>query len=119
MTREEAILWMQVLKHSKINWVGEQAEDEDIIARCEEAEQEAFDMAIEALSVANLKEEFESAEYEDYEHATLVDIKEPLKVSVVRCKDCIRNNDGNFCDIAFFINDDGDGFCNCGERREP
>ena len=38
-------------------------------------------------------------------------------VEVVRCKDCIRNNDGNFCDIAFFINDDGDGFCNCGERR--
>lgn len=28
--------------------------------------------------------------YEDYEHATLVDIKEPLKVSVVRCKDCIH-----------------------------
>ncbi len=49
MTREEAILWLQVLKHSKINWVGEQAEDEDIIARCEQAEQEAFDMAIEAL----------------------------------------------------------------------
>lgn len=49
MTREEAILWLQVLKHSKINWVGEQAEDEDIIARCEEAEQEAFDIAIEAL----------------------------------------------------------------------
>ena len=49
MTREEAILWLQVLKHSQINWVGEQAEDEDIIARCEESEQEAFDMAIEAL----------------------------------------------------------------------
>ena len=49
MTREEAILWLQVLKHSKINWVGEQAEDKDIIARCEQAEQEAFDMAIEAL----------------------------------------------------------------------
>ena len=49
MTREEAILWLQVLKHSKINWVGEQAEDEDVIARCEEAEQEAFDIAIEAL----------------------------------------------------------------------
>ena len=41
------------------------------------------------------------------------------KNSIVRCKDCVRNNDGNFCDIAFFINDDGDGFCNCGERREP
>lgn len=50
MTREEAILWLQVLKHSKINWVGEKAEEEDIIARCEEAEQEAFNIAIEALS---------------------------------------------------------------------
>ena len=50
MTREEAKLWMQVLKHAQINWVGEQAEDEDLVARCEEAEQEAFDMAIEALS---------------------------------------------------------------------
>lgn len=49
MTREEAILWMRVLKHSKINWVGEKNEEEDIIKRCEEAEQEALDMAIEAL----------------------------------------------------------------------
>ena len=122
MTREEAILWMQVLKHSKINWVGEQAEDEDIIARCEEAEQEAFDMAIEALSVANLKEEFESAEYEDYEHATLVDIKEPLKVSVVRCKDCRFNKypSNDLCLIKKAgIYPDDDDFCSYGERREP
>ena len=40
-------------------------------------------------------------------------------VQVVRCKDCIRNNDGNLCDIAYYINEDGDGFCNCGERKEP
>lgn len=57
MTREEAILWMQILKHAQINWVGEQAEDEDLIARCEEAEQEAFDMAIEALSEVQKHEE--------------------------------------------------------------
>ena len=50
MTREEAILWMKTLKNSKINWLGEKAEEEDIITRCKEAEQEAFDMAIEALS---------------------------------------------------------------------
>ena len=50
MTREQAILWMKVLKHAQINWVGEKAEEEDIIARCEEAEQEAIDMTIEALS---------------------------------------------------------------------
>ena len=122
MNREEAILWMQVLKHSKINWVGEQAEDEDIIARCEEAEQEAFDMAIEALSVANLKEEFESAEYEDYEHATLVDIKEPLKVLVVRCKDCVWSKEWNdnqiFCDRILMRLRETD-FCSYGEGREP
>ena len=40
-------------------------------------------------------------------------------IDVVRCKDCIRNNDGNLCNVAYFINTDGDGFCNCGERREP
>ena len=119
MTREEAILWMQVLKHSKINWVGEQAEDEDIIARCEEAEQEAFDMAIEALSVANLKEEFESAEYEDYEHATLVDIKEPLKVLVVRCKDCRHYEDGmvGYCwEVERGVSEDF--YCAYGERKK-
>lgn len=37
---------------------------------------------------------------------------------IIRCKDCKRNNDGNLCDIAYYINEDGDGFCNCGERRE-
>ena len=119
MTREEAILWLQVLKHSKVNWVGEQAEDEDIIARCEEAEQEAFDMAIEALSVANLKEEFESAEYEDYEHATLVDIKEPLKVLVVRCKDCRHYEDGmvGYCwEVERGVSEDF--YCAYGERKK-
>ena len=111
MTREEAILWLRVLKHSKINWVGEKAEDEDIIARCEEAEQEAFDMAIEALSTDTVATIQTGQTYGKSAY-----IKELAEV--VRCKDCIRNNDGNFCDIAFFINDDGDGFCNCGERRE-
>lgn len=48
MTREEAIRWMTLLKKSPVNWVGEV--DSNIKARCEEAEQEAFDMAIEALT---------------------------------------------------------------------
>lgn len=77
-------------------------------------------------ALANLKEEFESAEYEDYEHATLVDIKEPLKVLVVLCKDCRhaehrkqmqnqvyckRDKLSTFCAVR-----DDDDFCKYGER---
>lgn len=50
MTREDAIRWMTVLKQSKINWIGDTNKIADIKAKCEKAEQEAFDMAIEALS---------------------------------------------------------------------
>ena len=53
---------------------------------------EALDMAIEALSA-------EAEEYDDYEHATLVDIKEPLKVAVVQCKDCDRGFGSPVCPI--------------------
>ena len=58
--------------------------------------------------------------YNDKEKWRDADIDELIHLyeSVVHCKDCVRNNDGNYCDIAYFINDDGDGFCNCGERRE-
>ena len=73
MTREEAITYLKVI------WNRYKAEYE-----IERETLDAYHMAIEALSLANLKEEFGSAEYEDYEHATLVDIKEPLKVLVVR-----------------------------------
>lgn len=69
---------------------------------------DAFDMAIEALQ----------AEYEDYEHATLVDIKEPLKVSVVRCKDC-RHRDLFSCPLADNDFQKDDDYCSWGERREP
>lgn len=92
MTREQAILWMQVLKHAQINWVGEQAEDEDIIARCEEAEQEAFDMAIKALSTdAISREEHEEVKaYMDTLVDAFIEDGEELaeSVKVVRCKDC-------------------------------
>ena len=73
----------------------------------------AADMAIEALS----------AEYEDYEHATLVDIKEPLKVAVVRCKDCRHwHSNTEFCGIWSFQNIAqrtlSDDYCSRAERRE-
>ena len=58
----------------------------------------------------------------NYEHATLVDVKEPLKVEVVRCKDCYYAEDdithmycGYFCHKVY-----GDDYCsNAVERREP
>ena len=109
MTREEAIRWLTNEKWKNAN------------NKYKKEWNEAFDMAIEALSVANLKEEFESAEYEDYEHATLVDIKEPLKVLVVRCKDCIWGKEWNdkqiFCDRILMRLKEND-FCSYGERRK-
>ena len=71
-------------------------------------------------AVANLKSEFESAEYEDYEHATLVDIKEPLKVLVVRCKDCRY---GQYDATHYFCAEHyhkvyEDDYCSYGERKE-
>lgn len=92
MTREEAI---QVLKSMK-----SEESYNALIDLC--------NMAIEALRR-------EEAEEKGYCHRI-----RPSNVEVVvRCKDCRRNNDGNLCDIAYYINEDGDGFCNCGERREP
>ena len=49
MTSEEAIRWMTVLKQSKVNWIGDTSKIVGIKAECEKAEQEAFDMSIEAL----------------------------------------------------------------------
>ena len=105
MTREEAIQWLTNEKWENAN------------NKYKKEWNEAFEMAIEALSVANLKEEFESAEYEDYEHATLVDIKEPLKVLVVRCKDC-RHRDLFSCPLADNDFQKDDDYCSWGERRE-
>ena len=77
----------------------------------------AADMAIEALS----------AEYEDYEHATLVDIKEPLKVLVVRCKDCRfywgnlseDDTDEMYGECRWDSDEmpNADDYCSYGERR--
>lgn len=62
----------------------------------------------------------------NYEHATLVDIKEPLKVEVVRCKDCkhlktMCEDEGTcyyWCKHWNNATDDW-GHCYYGERREP
>ena len=101
MTREEAI---HRLKNTA--WLGTNKDREET--------EQAVDMAIEALS----------AEYEDYEHASLVDIKEPLKVLVVRCKDCKNwreshsEDEESYCYIDGRTTDSTD-FCSWGERREP
>lgn len=63
MTREEAI---KILKSIRVYECYPKSASEET--------KEAIDMAIEVLSA-------EAEEYEDYEHATLVDIKEPLRAS--------------------------------------
>lgn len=60
----------------------------------------------------------EAEEYDDYEHATLVDIKEPLKVEVVRCKDC-KHRDLFSCPLTDNDFQKDEDFCSWGERREP
>ena len=126
MEREEAIQWLKVINTKEFGWddFALQESQREIRERCEQGVREAIDMAMEALSVANLKSEFESAEYEDYEHATLVDIKEPLKVLVVRCKDCryqkINRKSGtkNCGHVYGMITADDDNFCSYGEKED-
>ena len=106
MTREEAIKMVQAHKFPRP------------MEEWQRLNNEAIDMAIEALQT----------EYEDYEHATIVDIKEPLKVAVVRCKDCrhsrVYQTDSKgtmqtYC-VAFIMSRTvtDDDFCSWGERRE-
>lgn len=108
MTREEAI------------WILNETQVVYFAPNGKKKVQEALEMAIEALS----------AEYEDYEHATLVDIKEPLKVLVVRCKDCkwwggnkSTEHNNHLCkraidqDVEYWTK--ANDFCSYGERREP
>lgn len=131
MTSEEAILWMRVLKHSKINWAGEKAEDEEIIARCEEAEQEAFDMAIKALSERNIARDIATILENEQDMRVIlknadredtVTLNSPISiqaemVAVVRCKDC-RHRDLFSCPLADNDFQKDEDFCSWGEKRE-
>ena len=62
MERKEAIQWLKVINTKEFGWdeFALQESQREIRERCERGVREAIDMAIEALSVANLKEEFES-----------------------------------------------------------
>ena len=66
MTREEAIQWLKVINKKEFGWdeFALQESQREIRERCEQGVREAIDMAIEALSVANIKEEFESVDAE-------------------------------------------------------
>ena len=114
MTREEAITTLKEM-HESFDEIHENTNG-DIGYE----QMTALDMAIEALSATNLKEEFESAECEDYEHATLVDIKEPLKVQVVRCKDCRHAYFKDFDKYCPYMVSalKPDGYCSHGEREK-
>ena len=103
MTREEAMLWMRVLKHSKINWVGEKAEEEDIIKACEEAEQEVFDIAIESLQ-------------KDIERHEMVIRASERHLGIVRSKDC-RHRDLFSCPLADNDFQKDDDFCSWGVKK--
>ena len=115
MTREEAITYLKVI------WNRYKAEYE-----IERETLDAYHMAIEALSVANLKEEFESAEVVSREHhdMEIKELKHQIKdqanmVSVVRCKDCKKRGafgEKGFCELyARGVPDEH--YCSYGERR--
>lgn len=108
---------------------------EDIIIdvrRTTAEEDKALRMAIEALSVAELKSNFESAVHNCQKCAIKQLWEETEKedlVEVVRCKDCrhqrfyINDKESFHCDKSGIVNmhiDDGDGdfFCKYGERKE-
>lgn len=120
MEREEAIKWLTNEKWKNAN------------NKYKKEWNEAFDMAIEALSLANLKEEFESA-VPNCQKCAIKELWEATEkedlISVVRCKDCrhqrfyINDKESFCCDKAGIVNmhiDDGDGefFCKYGERKE-
>ena len=81
---------------------------------------EAIDMAIEALSVAELKSNFESA-VPNCQKCAIKQLWEETEkedlVSVVRCEDC-RHRDLFSCPLADNDFQKDDDFCSWGERRE-
>lgn len=81
---------------------------------------EAIDMAIEALSVANLKSEFESA-VPNCQKCAIKELWEETEkedlVAVVRCKDC-RHRDLFSCPLADNDFQKDEDFCSWGERKK-
>lgn len=81
----------------------------------------SLDMAIEALSVAELKSNFESA-VPNCKKCAIKELWEETEkedlVKVVRCKDC-RHRDLFSCPLADNDFQKDDDFCSWGERREP
>lgn len=110
MTREEAIQELQ-------NCIGLiQQDGQDYL---DERDIPLLEMAIEALSVANLKEEFESA-VPNCQKCAIKELWEATEkedlVSVVRCKDCRHYGIGNCYMYGGQMNEDD--FCSYGERRK-
>ena len=112
MTKEEAI--------RAIGWLKCTTNREDDL--------EAIDMAIEALSAAELKPKFESV-VPNCQKCAIKELWEETEkedlVAVVHCKDCRwwqDNNNGyphancHWCETE---TPDEDDFCSCGERRDP
>ena len=102
MTKEEAIDCLQGIK-------------EYLMA--EHIDEEAIDMAIEALSADVVSRE---AHYDAVANR-ITDMEERGFVSVVRCKDCRHyGSDGGalmVCDVSDMVVDDTD-YCSYGERGE-
>ena len=111
MTREEAITYLKVI------WNRYKAEYE-----IERETLDAYHMAIEALSVANLKEEFEPA-VPNCQKCAIKELWEETEkedlVAVVRCKDCRHYEDGmiGYCgELERGVSEDF--YCYYGERGE-
>lgn len=77
-----------------------------------------------ALNIIKALPSADAEEYDDYEHATLVDIKEPLKVAVVRCKDCKysfydKDYESYNCRKHEYVECfDANDYCSWGERND-